>query len=95
MLFLGVQRRVGDRRCRGPEQYRGQVTLMDVRAEQSEGPTFARYLASKLYTNQEFFFQIDSHLHFADGWDVILKDMYSKLPTKKGGTSVHCRCVGV
>jgi hypothetical protein len=49
---------------------------------------FSSYFVPALpfaFAHQEFFFQIDSHLHFADDWDVLLKDMYSKLPNKKGG----------
>ena len=53
-VFVGLveQSRPSDPRCTAPNQYRNQVRLVHVPAEQSEGPTFARYVASKLYENE-------------------------------------------
>ena len=35
----------------------------------AKGPTHARYLCSKLWNNQEYYLQIDSHIQFFKDWD--------------------------
>ena len=44
--------------------------------QQAEGPTMARYLASQLYQNQDFFLEIDSHMRFLAHWDTELIKYY-------------------
>lgn len=45
----------------------------------AKGPTYARYLCSTLYKNQDFFMQIDSHTLFIKDWDQVLLDMFLSL----------------
>ncbi len=37
----------------------------------AKGPTYARYLISKLVTNEKYFLQIDAHTRFFNNWDEI------------------------
>ena len=36
---------------------------------EAQGPTYARYLISKLISDEKYFLQIDSHTRFFDSWD--------------------------
>lgn len=50
---------------------------------------WARSIIQKeLFTNQDYYFQIDSHTLFTQDWDEILISMYKELPTKKAVISV-------
>lgn len=42
----------------------------------AKGAGYARKLATELYDGEDFFFQTDSHMRFAKGWDTKLKQMY-------------------
>ena len=45
-------------------------------------------IQEKLFNNEEYYFQVDSHTLFAQDWDKILIDMYKSLPTDKAIISV-------
>lgn len=45
-------------------------------------------IQQKLFNNEDFYLQIDSHTMFVQDWDEIFIDMYSKLPTDKAVISV-------
>lgn len=47
-----------------------------IHFKDAKGAGYARKLATKLYDGEEFFFQTDSHMRFAKGWDTKLKSMY-------------------
>lgn len=47
----------------------GQVRVLYMHHTDGQGPSMARYLASKLWGGENYFMQIDSHLRFADEWD--------------------------
>jgi|SaaInlStandDraft_4_1057021.scaffolds.fasta_scaffold00658_19 hypothetical protein len=67
-----------DSECYLPK-YEKQISRTMLHHENAKGPTYARYLASKLCTKQQFFFQIDSHMRFLKNWDQILIDEYDKI----------------
>ena len=51
----------------------------------ARGPCWARALAMTLYDGEDWFFQIDSHMEFEDGWDQRLIAQASELlPGRKG-----------
>ncbi len=50
----------------------GQATVIHIDASEARGPCWARALAMTLYREEEWFFQIDSHMDFEPGWDEIL-----------------------
>ena len=43
---------------------------------EAKGAGYARKIATELYDGEDFFFQTDSHMRFAKGWDTKLKEMY-------------------
>lgn len=45
------------------------------------GLGWARYEAQKLYDEEDFVFQIDSHLRFIKSWDTVLLNMYNSIPS--------------
>lgn len=45
------------------------ITRIDY--TEAKGAVYARYLASKLWDNQEYFLQIDSHTIFIKNWDIV------------------------
>lgn len=47
----------------------GQVRVLYVNETESNGPTTARYFASKLWGGETYFMQSDAHLRFAPEWD--------------------------
>ena len=50
---------------------------------------WARHLIQdKLFRNEEYYLQIDSHTLFAQDWDELLLEMYKSLPTDKAVISV-------
>jgi [Skp1-protein]-hydroxyproline N-acetylglucosaminyltransferase len=53
------------------EQYckNGQIRVLYMHHIDGQGPSMARYYASKLWGGENFFMQIDSHLRFAHEWD--------------------------
>mmetsp|Transcript_31469 Transcript_31469/g.59963 ORF Transcript_31469/g.59963 Transcript_31469/m.59963 type:complete len:693 (-) Transcript_31469:155-2233(-) len=48
---------------------RGQIRALYVNETESNGPTTARYFASKLWGGETYFLQADAHLRFAKEWD--------------------------
>jgi hypothetical protein len=48
-----------------------QFKIHRIHWKQAQGPTYARYLVSKLLTNEDYYLQIDCHTRFFDKWDKI------------------------
>ncbi len=49
-----------------------QVSYIKIDDKQARGCCWARYLAMSLYREEDWFFQLDSHMMFAQDWDDIL-----------------------
>lgn len=49
----------------------GNIRVKNFPHTMAKGPTFARFEASKLWKNEEYFLEIDSHSKFEQGWDDI------------------------
>ena len=57
-----------------------QVRLLVKSNFSARGPAYARYIIyNKLYRNELYYLQIDSHTRFVENWDEELIDMLSKL----------------
>lgn len=48
-----------------------QFKIIKLHWQKAQGPTYARYLISKLITTEFYFLQIDSHSRFFNNWDEI------------------------
>jgi len=57
-----------------------QVRLLVKNNTKARGPSYARYIIyNKLYKDELYYLQIDSHTRFAENWDVELIKMHQKL----------------
>lgn len=61
-----------------------QVKFVEVHAKDAKGAGYARKLAMELYDGEDYFFQIDSHMRFAKGWDTKLKEMLAWCQKEQG-----------
>lgn len=85
-IGLVEQRDNSDTPCElGPEhaQYRGQMRVIRLHSSLARGPTYARYMTSRLWQGEQYFMQIDAHLNFIDRWDERLLNMVPHMPSKK------------
>ena len=49
-----------------------------IKYNKAKGAGFARKLAMEYYNDEDFFYQIDSHMRFAENWDLKLLNMYNE-----------------
>ncbi|GMH89395.1 hypothetical protein TrST_g2316 [Triparma strigata] len=61
----------------------GRVRVLKVDESGSLGPYFARYLGSKLWSGEQYYMQIDSHMTFAPSWDATSVKMLNDAPSEK------------
>lgn len=92
LVFVGIcqQNEKGDIDCieEGLDKMsslKPNVRVLRMRHNDAKGPTFARYLCSTLYQDEEYYLQIDSHCKFIKDWDLHLIKMIKDL--KKNGIS--------
>ena len=80
-LFFGIHwqhdnhdffEQIFDRRCR----------VIDTYYKESKGACWARHEAQKLYAGEDYVLQIDSHMRFVHGWDLICIDGIRQLQQK-------------
>ena len=55
------------------------VRISRVTDKQAYGPTWGRYMADKLFDNEEFYLVTDSHTFFRPNWDEILLNLFYSL----------------
>lgn len=65
---------------------KGTVKKITMLASEARGPQVARYLATTLCKDEDYFFQIDSHCLFVQGWDVKLIEMFNKEQNIRGNS---------
>jgi hypothetical protein len=83
-IHVGIcqQNRKGDSDCVDlykDKKWFKNISIMRILDDKAKGPTYARYLCSTLYKNEDYFFQIDSHTKFLKNWDEILVNDMKKL----------------
>jgi [Skp1-protein]-hydroxyproline N-acetylglucosaminyltransferase len=57
-----------------------QVTVLKDHYSVAKGPVVARAKIQRLYQNEEYYLQIDSHMRTIKNWDTILKHMLKLVP---------------
>ena len=92
-LYAGIciQNKEGDEDCVLPEnltQYSKNVATIRMKNYEAKGPTWARYLCTTLFNDQDYFFQIDSHTLFEQDWDIILMSMIDEIKQNTESTDV-------
>ena len=75
-LIFGIVNQEDRRRFPDFSWLGDQVRLHNMPYKDAKGAGYARKLAMELYDGEDYFFQIDSHMRFAKGWDTKLIDMY-------------------
>lgn len=66
-----------------PIEYQKNIRVIRLKDTDAKGPTYARYICSKLYQNEDYFMQIDSHSKFVNDWDRKLIKMIQSIPDEK------------
>ncbi len=68
-------------------KYKSHIRFHRIPSVEANGPVYARFLVmDKLYQNEDFIFQVDSHTRFAESWDTKLIENMRKLPPKSALT---------
>jgi hypothetical protein len=82
-VYVGIcqQNKDEDEDCVGKYNNRN-VRIKRISYKEAKGPTYARYLCSELYKDEEYYFQIDSHSKFVKNWDTKLILMIEELKSK-------------
>lgn len=83
-VFVGIcqqNKEDTDRDCYS-DKWKSQIKLIRVPYYDAKGPTWARYLCSTLWNNENYYFQIDSHTLFEKNWDSKLIGMIKRLKEK-------------
>ena len=83
-VFIGACQQnnfnISSENCLSSEQeYSENIRTLSISYQDAKGPTYARYLCSTLYQNEDFFLQIDAHSKFVKNWDDLLLKMYFQL----------------
>jgi hypothetical protein len=74
-IYVGlcIQNADGDEDCvlTDPKllPYKNNIATIKLNNYEAKGPTWARYLCTTLFNDQDYFFQIDSHTLFEPNWD--------------------------
>jgi len=63
---------------------KGQIRIQHFKDSEARGPSFARWAATKLWEGEEYFMQIDSHMHMEQNWDEDLITQMKELGDPKG-----------
>ena len=50
------------------------MRVVETDYKQSRGACWARHEAQKLYNGEDYVLQLDSHMRFVQGWDLICID---------------------
>ena len=58
------------------------IRVMRLPHTEAKGPTYARYLCSTLWKGEDYFFQVDSHSSFVEGWDTKCISMLDEIRSK-------------
>lgn len=65
-----------------------QARVNNMHYKDAKGAGYARKLAMELYDGEDFFFQIDSHMRFIQGWDTKLKNMLKQAQEIQGSDKI-------
>ena len=67
-----------------PNKIFSNISVLDILAEESRGACWARAeIQKKLFNNEDYYFQIDSHHRFSHNWDNDLIEMFAQCDSSK------------
>ena len=81
-IYVGIcqQNNSSDLDCFNQSKYKKNIQIFRMSYKDAKGPTYARYICSTLWNGEEYYFQIDSHTIFTQGWDTKLKNLLRNTP---------------
>ena len=68
---------------REKQWFASQVKILSVEARHARGPCYARALCQRLYSDENYVLQTDSHMRFRPNWDSYLISQLKKCPSSK------------
>eukprot|EP01119_Soliformovum_irregulare_P002400 TRINITY_DN12658_c0_g1_i1.p1 TRINITY_DN12658_c0_g1~~TRINITY_DN12658_c0_g1_i1.p1 ORF type:complete len:350 (+),score=63.14 TRINITY_DN12658_c0_g1_i1:195-1244(+) len=72
-----------DKECFKIQTRPDQVRIHRMDWKEARGPCLARSLAQKLFRDEEYYLQIDSHMRFVPSWDEKLIQLLQRCPSSK------------
>ncbi len=91
-VFIGICEQNSDdlsEKCLQNSKYKDNVRIFKLDYRDAKGPAYARYFCSKLYNNETYFLQIDSHMYFEKNWDIHLIEMLKQTKNPKAVLTVY------
>ncbi|KAJ3065455.1 N-acetylglucosaminyltransferase, partial [Quaeritorhiza haematococci] len=64
------------------------VRQITMHSKDARGPTFARYLSSTLWQEEDYFLQLDSHVRMVKDWDEKLIQTVKQIQMKTGNPRI-------
>lgn len=64
----------GDRKIEREVLLGGRIRLVRMKLQEARGPCWARYLAQLLWSGEELYLQLDSHMRFVPKWDEHMRE---------------------
>ena len=82
-VYVGIcqQNKNEDFDCVG-NYYNQNIRIIRIPHTEAKGPTYARYLCSTLWNEEEYYMQIDSHTKFVKDWDIKCINMINEIKVK-------------
>jgi [Skp1-protein]-hydroxyproline N-acetylglucosaminyltransferase len=82
-VYVGIcqQNKNEDVDCIG-NYYNQNIRIIRIPHAEAKGPTYARYLCSTLWNDEEYYMQIDSHTKFVKDWDIKCINMINEIKVK-------------
>lgn len=85
-IYVGIcqQNKEDDNDCIGniDDKYKSNIRIIRILNTEAKGPTYARYLCSTLWIDEEYYLQIDSHSSFVKDWDIKCINMIKEIKSK-------------
>jgi Rps23 Pro-64 3,4-dihydroxylase Tpa1-like proline 4-hydroxylase/peroxiredoxin len=91
-VFIGICLQIDpikDSLCTVHSERPWQVRIQQVHFKDSKGANWARSQAQKLWQDEEYVLQIDSHMRVAKGWDTAMIEMLESCPSEKPVLSTY------
>lgn len=91
-VFFGICLQIDpvkDSLCTVHSERPWQVRIQQVHYKDSRGANWARAQAQKLWQDEDYVLQIDSHMRVAKGWDTTMIEMLESCPSEKPVLSTY------
>lgn len=70
-------------------EHQDKLRQISLPVRYSRGPCLARHLAQQLWMQEDYYFQIDSHMRFVSGWDEKLIRLLQQCPSPRPVISTY------